>query len=158
MKKAWDYILPTLLCFLLGGLVAWWQSDAIEEWYPLLIKPALTPPNAAFPIAWSIIYLCMGISAGLVITSAALSRRRVMTLWFFQLGFNVLWSILFFVFRSPLLGLIDIVILDILVVIYITQSARIRAGAAWLFVPYLLWILFATYLNAWILAANGTGL
>lgn len=158
MKKAWDYILPTLLCFLLGGLVAWWQSDAIEEWYPLLIKPALTLPNAAFPIAWSIIYLCMGISAGLVITSAALSRRRVMTLWFFQLGFNVLWSILFFVFRSPLLGLIDIVILDILVVIYITQSARIRAGAAWLFVPYLLWILFATYLNAWILAANGTGL
>lgn len=158
MKKAWDYILPTLLCFLLGGLVAWWQSDAIEEWYPLLIKPALTPPNAAFPIAWSIIYLCMGISAGLVITSAALSRRRVMTLWFFQLGFNVLWSILFFVFRSPLLGLIDIVILDILVVIYITRSARIRAGAAWLFVPYLLWILFATYLNAWILAANGTGL
>lgn len=158
MKKAWDYILPTLLCFLLGGLVAWWQSDAIEEWYPLLIKPALTPPNAAFPIAWSIIYLCMGISAGLVITSAALSRRRVMTLWFFQLGFNVLWSILFFVFRSPLLGLIDIVILDILVVIYITQSARIRAGAAWFFVPYLLWILFATYLNAWILAANGTGL
>lgn len=158
MKKAWAYILPTLLCFVLGGLVAWWQSDAIEEWYPLLIKPALTPPDAAFPIAWSIIYLCMGISAGLVITSAALSRRRVMTLWFFQLGFNVLWSILFFVFRSPLLGLIDIVILDILVVIYITQSARIRPGAAWLFVPYLLWILFATYLNAWILAANGTGL
>lgn len=158
MKKAWDYILPTLLCFLLGGLVAWWQSDAIEEWYPLLIKPALTPPNAAFPIAWSIIYLCMGISAGLVITSAALSRRRVMTLWFFQLGVNVLWSILFFVFRSPLLGLIDIVILDILVIIYIVRSARVRAGAAWLFVPYLLWILFATYLNAWILAANGTGL
>lgn len=158
MKKAWAYILPTLLCFVLGGLVAWWQSDAIEEWYPLLIKPALTPPDAAFPIAWSIIYLCMGISAGLVITSAALSRRRVMTLWFFQLGFNVLWSILFFVLRSPLLGLIDIVILDILVIIYIVLSARIRAGAAWLFVPYLLWILFATYINAWILAANGTGL
>lgn len=158
MKKTWAYILPTLLCFVLGGLVAWLQSDSIREWYPMLIKPALTPPNAAFPIAWSIIYLCMGISAGLVLTSAAPSRQRVMTLWFVQLAFNVLWSMLFFVCRSPLLGMIDIVILDILVIMYIAWSARVRAGAAWLFVPYLCWILFATYLNAYILAANGTGL
>lgn len=158
MKKVWAYILPTLLCFALGGLVAWLQDDSIREWYPLLLKPALTPPNAVFPIAWSIIYLCMGISAGLVLTSAAPSRRRVMTLWFVQLGFNVLWSVLFFVCRSPLLGLIDIVILDILVVMYIYSSAQVRKGAAGLFVPYLCWILFATYLNAYILAANGTGL
>ena len=122
MKKAWAYILPTLLCFVLGGLVGWWQNDAIREWYPHLVKPALTPPNAAFPIAWSIIYLCMGLSAGLVLTS------------------------------------VDIALLDILVAAYIAQSGKIRAGAAWLFVPYLCWILFATYLNAGILAANGTEL
>ena len=158
MKKIRAYVLPVLLCFALGGLVAWWQNDSIEEWYPFLIKPALTPPNMAFPIAWSIIYLCMGISAGLVLTSAAPSRRRVMTLWFVQLGFNVLWSILFFVCRSPLLGMIDILILDTLVILYIAWSGKVRAGAAWLFVPYLCWILFATYLNAYILAANGTGL
>ena len=155
MKKAWAYILPTLLCFVLGGLVGWWQNDAIREWYPHLVKPALTPPNAAFPIAWSIIYLCMGLSAGLVLTSASPLRRRVMTLWFAQLGFNVLWSILFFVCRSPLLGMIDIALLDILVAAYIAQSGKIRAGAAWLFVPYLCWILFATYLNAGILAETG---
>ncbi|MFQ7387904.1 MAG: TspO/MBR family protein [Alistipes sp.] len=95
-------------CLRLGGLVGWWQNDAIREWYPHLVKPALTPPNAAFPIAWSIIYLCMGLSAGLVLTSASPLRRRVMALWFAQLGFNVLWSILFFVCRSPLLGMIDI--------------------------------------------------
>lgn len=158
MKKAWAYILPTLLCFVLGGLVAWWQSDSIQEWYPLLLKPALTPPDAAFPIAWSIIYLCMGVSAGLVLTSRAPARHRVMTLWFVQLGFNVLWSILFFVCCSPLLGMIDIAILDILVIAYIVWSSKVRTGAAWLFAPYLCWILFATYLNAWILAANGTGL
>ena len=158
MKKAWAYILPTLLCFVLGGLVGWWQNDAIREWYPHLVKPALTPPNAAFPIAWSIIYLCMGLSAGLVLTSVSPLRRRVMALWFAQLGFNVLWSILFFVCRSPLLGMIDIALLDILVAAYIAQSGKIRAGAAWLFVPYRCWILFATYLNAGILAANGTEL
>ena len=100
----------------------------------------------------------MGLSAGLVLTSASPLRRRVMTLWFAQLGFNVLWSILFFVCRSPLLGMIDIALLDILVAAYIAQSGKIRAGAAWLFVPYRCWLLFATYLNAGILAANGTGL
>ena len=97
MKKIWAYILPTALCFVLGGLAGWLQQDAIEEWYPLLDKPTLTPPNAVFPIAWSIIYLCMGISGGLVLTSEAPARKSAVRLWFLQLGCNFLWSILFFV-------------------------------------------------------------
>ena len=60
--------------------------------------------------------------------------------------------------RSPLLGMADIVVLDVLVILYLVRSANVRAAAAWLFVPYLCWILFATYLNAYILVANGTGL
>ena len=158
MKKIWAYILPTALCFVLGGLAGWLQQDAIEEWYPLLDKPTLTPPNAVFPIAWSIIYLCMGISGGLVLTSEAPARKSAVRLWFLQLGCNFLWSILFFVCRSPLLGMADIVVLDVLVILYLVRSANVRAAAAWLFVPYLCWILFATYLNAYILVANGTGL
>lgn len=158
MKKAWTYILPTLLCFALGGIAAWLQNDSIRTWYPFLIKPALTPPDMAFPIAWSIIYLCMGISAGLVLTSGAPARKSVMSVWFVQLGFNFLWSILFFTARSPLLGMIDIVALDALVILYIARSAKISRAAAWLFVPYLCWILFASYLNAYILFANGPGL
>ena len=144
MKKIWAYILPTALCFVLGGLAGWLQQDAIEEWYPL--------------IAWSIIYLCMGISGGLVLTSEAPARKSAVRLWFLQLGCNFLWSILFFVCRSPLLGMADIVVLDVLVILYLVRSANVRAAAAWLFVPYLCWILFATYLNAYILVANGTGL
>ena len=158
MKKIWAYSLPTVLCFVLGGLAGWLQHDAINEWYPLLDKPALTPPNAVFPIAWSIIYLCMGISGGLVLTSEAPARKSAVRLWFFQLGCNFLWSILFFVCRSPLLGMADIVVLDVLVILYLVRSANVRAAAAWLFVPYLCWLLFATYLNAYILVANGTGL
>ena len=113
MKKIWAYILPTALCFVLGGLAGWLQQDAIEEWYPLLDKPTLTPPNAVFPIAWSIIYLCMGISGGLVLTAEAPARKSAVRLWFLQLGCNFLWSILFFVCRSPLLGMADIVVLDV---------------------------------------------
>lgn len=59
---------------------------------------------------------------------------------------------------QPLLGMADIVVLDVLVILYLVRSANVRAAAAWLFVPYLCWILFATYLNAYILVANGTGL
>lgn len=151
------YILPTILCFVLGGIAGWLQNDSINHWYPYLIKPALTPPNVVFPIAWSIIYLCMGISAGLVLTSGSAARKNVMTIWFFQLGFNFLWSILFFVCRSPLLGMIDIVVLDALVILYMARSAKVRAGASWLFLPYLCWLAFATYLNGYILAMNGTG-
>ena len=61
MKKTPYYLIPVLVCFLLGFIAGRIQSDAIENWYPLLDKPALTPPNIAFPIAWSVIYLCIGI-------------------------------------------------------------------------------------------------
>lgn len=158
MKKYLSYFLPTLLCFVLGGIAGLLQNSAIQEWYPYLVKPALTPPDAAFPIAWGIIYLCMGISAGIILTSGSQSRHGVMALWFVQLSFNFMWSILFFTCRSPLLGMIDIVALDALVMLYIARSSAIRPSAAWLFVPYMCWVLFATYLNAYILAANGSGL
>ena len=71
MKKTPYYLIPVLVCFLLGFIAGRIQSDAIENWYPLLDKPALTPPNIAFPIAWSVIYLCIGISAGLILSGAS---------------------------------------------------------------------------------------
>ena len=151
MKKAWAYILPTLLCFVLGGLVGWWQNDAIREWYPHLVKPALTPPNAAFPIAWSIIYLCMGLSLGRVLRYG---DKRYVTLWFLQLAVNFLWSVFFFYLRSPLAGFVDILLLDALVIVYICRVRHRTPSAAWLFAPYVLWILFATYLNGYILVKN----
>lgn len=154
MKKALAYILPTLLCFVLGGIAGYLQTDALVDWYPYLNKPAITPPNIAFPIAWGIIYLCMGISAGLVLTSRARARSRVMWIWFTQLALNFLWSILFFYARNPLAGMIDLVALDILVIYYMAHAYRVRRAASWLFLPYLLWILLATYLNGYILFCN----
>ncbi|WP_289730649.1 TspO/MBR family protein [uncultured Alistipes sp.] len=149
---------PTLLCLALGALAGWLQRDSITEWYPTLLKSAATPPNILFPIVWGVLYLLMGISAGRILTAPAGNRGEVMTIWGIQLGFNFLWSILFFVARSPLLGMIGIVSLDALVMLYIAHSYRIRRDAAWLFVPYLVWILYATYLNARILALNGPGI
>ncbi|MDE5963564.1 MAG: tryptophan-rich sensory protein [Alistipes sp.] len=154
MKKIHYYVLPLLLCFALGALASLLQTDALREWYPQLTKPALTPPSIAFPIAWSILYCCIGISAGLILSTCSIRRHAVMLLWYLQLALNFLWSILFFTLQNPMLALIDIIVLDVLVILYIIFGARVRSAAAWLMVPYLGWILFATYLNAYIQAVN----
>lgn len=125
------------------------QASSIAEWYPTLTKPALTPPNIVFPIAWSVLYLCMGLSLGRLIVRR--QHKGIIRLWVLQLIANFLWSILFFTLRNPLAGFIDIVLLNILVGLYIFAASRRDRAAAWLFVPYLLWTLFAAYLNGYIL-------
>ena len=147
------YVLPLLLCFALSGLAALLQADALRDWYPTLAKPALTPPDIAFPIVWTLLYLCIGISAGLVLSSGRKGRHTVMLLWYIQLALNFLWTVCFFVLRSPLLGMLDILALDASVILYVVFSARLCRAAAWIMVPYLVWVLFATYLNGYIWAA-----
>lgn len=179
-SKTASFVLPVLLCFIVGGLSAWAMRDSLAVWYPYLSKSAATPPDIVFPIVWCILYICIGISAGLVMTSpknlqvesvekfradgslksAETSnlyvplRNEVMRLWIWQLALNFMWSILFFWMRVPWLALIDIVCLDILIIIYIYRTARRYNAAMWLFVPYLLWTLYATYLNAYIAICN----
>lgn len=151
MKKVAYYLIPILACFVVGGAAAYFQQPAMNVWYPSLIKPALTPPDIVFPIAWSILYVCIGVSLGELLRRG---YRRYVGLWALQLVLNFFWSILFFTLRSPLFGLIDIVLLDIVIIWYIAAVGRHSRAAAWLFVPYLIWVLFATYLNAYIYIYN----
>ncbi len=152
MKKVITYLFPVLLCLVIGYVGSLFQSSALTEWYPLLNKSALTPPNIAFPIAWGILYLCMGLSLGRLMARG--EGKGLISLWVAQLILNFLWSIFFFYFRNPLVGFIDIVALNLLVILYIVLAARRDRAAAWLFVPYLLWILLAAYLNGYVLVNN----
>lgn len=86
MKRFAFYFLPILLCFAVGLSASYFQSNSISEWYPLLNKPVLTPPNGAFPIAWSIIYICMGLSLGRLIERGA--DKTLSVLWGIQLVVN----------------------------------------------------------------------
>ena len=151
MKKFFAYTIPTVLALAIGALGAYIQSPAITEWYPTLIKSPLTPPAVLFPIAWTIIYILMGISIGAMVSKGNLSLIK---LWLVQLLVNFLWSVAFFGLRSPLLGLILILILDVLVFTYTIYAFSNNKVSAWLFVPYLLWILFATYLTGYIYLSN----
>lgn len=154
MKKALSIIIPVLICFGVGMTASFFQQDAIENWYPLLNKPALTPPNIVFPIAWSILYVCMGVSIGLIIASDSSRKSFFIKLFAVQLVLNFLWSMLFFYMQNPLLGLIDILLLDIVLAIYIYKTFDKFKASSILFMPYLLWVLFATYLNLYILLYN----
>jgi len=154
MRKALVFIIPVLICFLVGFLAGQLQSESIETWYPYLNKPPLIPPNYVFPIAWNILYLCMGISVGLILNTPSPERSFLVRLFIVQLVVNFLWSVFFFYLQNPLLGLINIILLDILVFYYIIESYPRYKVSAILFIPYLLWIAFATYLNLYIYMNN----
>lgn len=154
MKKVISILLPILICFMIGLAASEFQQDAIKKWYPLLEKPDLTPPNIVFPIAWSIIYLCIGLSIGIIYLSNSLKKNELIKLFSIQLFFNFIWSILFFYLQNPLLGLIDILILDICVTIYVIKSYPVKKVSSMLCWPYLIWIYFATYLNGYIFFYN----
>lgn len=154
MKKVVFTILPVLACFLTGFIAKHFQAEAISIWYPLLNKSSLTPPNIVFPIVWSILYICMGLSIGLIIVSDDDRKESLTELFIVQLFLNFGWSIWFFYLENPLLGLIDIVLLDIIIIYYAAITYREHKTSSLLFIPYILWVLFATYLNLYIFLNN----
>ena len=111
MKRIIPILIAILICFSVGCTASYFQSESILNWYPALEKPSCTPPDIAFPIAWSFIYLCMGISIGLIWHIWTIRRQMIIRLFGFQLLFNFTWSIFFFYFRSPLLGFANILVL-----------------------------------------------
>ena len=151
MRKFLAYFIPIVLTFAIGVLGSYIQGDAVKEWYPSLIKSPLTPPSIVFPIAWSVLYLLIALSAGVMLAKGDMS---VLRLWILQLLLNFLWSVCFFALRSPFMGLLVILALDVAVFAYILYAMGRSRAAAWLFVPYMLWLLFATYLNGYVYINN----
>lgn len=144
LKNAYYLLLPIIL----GGLVGFIINKYID--YPILNKPPLAPPKSIFPIMWSIIYILMGISYYLY-------RKKTdekNNLYYIQLFVNLLWSIIFFVFKFRLLSILWIVLLDILVYLLIIKFKNVNKISAYLNIPYLLWCIFATYLTIGIYVLN----
>jgi tryptophan-rich sensory protein len=124
----------------------WFPPDA---WYVNLEKPSWNPPNWIFGPVWSALYLLMGISAWMVWSKDGFSRAgEALTLFLLQLGLNALWTPVFFGMKRLDLALVIIVALLILIAVTRKAFRRHDRLAAWLLVPYLLWVGFATALNA----------
>jgi len=144
-----------VICQLAGIIGSVFTYPSIPTWYAILAKPSLNPPNWVFAPVWLLLYTLMGISA-YMIWEKGISKKEVKhAIYVFsaQLILNSLWSILFFGLRSPIAGLIDIVILWGLIIATIVLFFRISKIAGYLLIPYILWVSFAVYLNfaIWIL-------
>jgi tryptophan-rich sensory protein len=137
----------------IGGVAT---ARSVGTWYQTLAKPSFNPPDAVFGPVWGILYTLMALALWLVWRTGAGATPAVVC-FLVQLALNVLWSLLFFGLRRPWLGLIDIVALWAAIVATIVVFARARPLAAWLLVPYLLWVSFATVLNAAIVWLNPGG-
>jgi benzodiazapine receptor len=155
-KNFFRLIFFIILCELAGILGSLFTFKAIPGWYATLEKPVLNPPGWVFGPVWTMLYALMGIAAFLVYQKGWKRSDVKQALAFFsaQLFLNAIWSIFFFGLHRPGLALIDIVLLWIMIAITIFQFQRISRSAAWLLMPYLAWVSFATYLNAAIYSLN----
>jgi len=140
------FVVLTLAVEIVAGVVT---STTVTSWYPSLAKPAWTPPGWVFGPVWALLYLMMAVAAWLVwLQRERVSVRSALRLFVVQLVFNFTWSIVFFGFRLPGAGLINIVILLILIVLTTLAFHSVERRAAALMVPYGLWVAYATTLNA----------
>ncbi len=144
MKKTLISLFHLFLPLILGGIVAFVIKDSID--YSTLIKPLLAPPKILFPIVWTIIYLFMGISYYLY-KKDYIEYSFIDTVYYLQLFVNCFWSFFFFLWKARFLAILWIGLLDILVFFLIYLFLYRKKISAYLNIPYLSWILFATYLT-----------
>lgn len=144
MKKIKIYIRSILIPVIIGGIVGLIISSSID--YNSLEKPFLAPPSIAFPIVWTILYILMGVSYG-ILKSKKLTNSEIDLIYYVQLIVNSLWSIFFFLAKWRLFAFLWIIVLAILIIVMILKFYNKDKVAGLLQIPYLLWVLFASYLN-----------
>ena len=144
------------LVVLLLGLASGWLSGSGygNAWFDLLTKPSFMPPGWVFPIAWTTLYILIGIAFGLILETKSPLRSRAILLFVAQLLLNYAWSPVFFGLHQPLRALAIIVLMVILTGLTALDFHRIRPLAAWLLLPYIAWLVFASVLNGTIAALN----
>lgn len=138
-----------------GALGARSSTEGLRGWYARLKKPSFQPPSRLFAPVWTALYGLMALSGWRVWNRpAGPARSRALALWGTQLGFNAAWSPLFFGKRRPGAALADIAALGVSLAAYTAAARRVDRGAAWMMVPYLAWVAFATVLNEEIVRLN----
>jgi len=133
----------------LGSIAGIFTADAIPGWYETLNKPSFNPPNWLFGPVWTTLYILLGISLFLIWNQPASKKRNFAILVFlFQQGLNFCWSFMFFYFNTIGLALLEIIILWISIAFMLSVFYKIKPIAAYINIPYLVWVTFATILNA----------
>ena len=142
-------IVSIVACFAAAVIGSLFTFKAIPDWYSGLKKPRYTPPNWAFGPVWTTLYVLMGISVFLVWQNGLAINDVLLafTLFWVQLVFNALWSIIFFGMKSKGGGVIIIITLWLLILATIIASFQVSGWAGALLIPYIIWVSIASYLN-----------
>lgn len=149
-----------IFCVTIGVslLAGFWGSqstlESITGWYAGIVRPSWTPPNWVFGPVWSVLYVLMGISAGLVWKTAKKGTWVPLAFFAAHLGVNVLWSIVFFGTHNPGGALIVIALLWAMIALLMLWFWRYNRLSTYLLIPYLVWVSYATTLNAGIYFLN----
>lgn len=141
-------IIALAIPLLVGGVSAALSAKGMAS-YGTMVKPPLSPPAWAFSVAWTILYLMMGFSSYMIIASDAEPRRKTIALiiYIVQLFMNFMWSIIFFNGKLYLAAFIWLIVMWLIVIFCAFRFYGINRGAAYLLVPYIMWLTFAAYLN-----------
>ncbi|MBE98610.1 TspO/MBR family protein [Flavobacterium coralii] len=151
MPRILKILIMVVTCVAVGYLSGEVTREGVTTWYPTLEKPVFNPPNWVFAPVWTILYILMGVAAGLVWQRTDEQKETVkkgLTFFGIQLVLNALWSYLFFGLNNPMLALIEIILLLLMIYETYIQFKKVNTLAAWLLMPYLAWVAFATVLNA----------
>ena len=138
-------IVAVIFAAAIGSMAS--TSTGTDSWYLSLNKSELNPPSYVFGLGWPILYIFM-------MVSAFLAHKKIFSLFIVQLFFNAIWSWLFFRFQMPLVALLDIYLLIVINIYILNLMYKESKLAFFLFVPYVLWISFASYLNLFIVINN----
>ncbi|AFL83503.1 tryptophan-rich sensory protein [Belliella baltica DSM 15883] len=148
MKNWLKLLISIILPQIAGGLGALVTISSVGSWYQSINKPFFNPPSWIFGPTWTVLYIMMGVSLFLIWKSNHPFKKKALWLFAIQLLLNAIWSPAFFGLESPILGLLVIVPLWVMILVCIRAFFPIDIWASYLLIPYLLWVSFATVLNA----------
>ena len=143
-----------MLPLIVGGLSGYFTASNIATWYVTLNKPFFNPPNYLFGPVWTVLYLMMGISLGMIINAKHSNKNKSLIIFSIQLVLNFFWSVIFFSLQSPGWAAIEIIAMWLSIIYMIRNFYKINKWAGLLQIPYLLWVTFASVLNISIYVLN----
>ncbi len=154
MKKGAKLSVSILLPLIIGGISGYYTASNIQSWYVTLIKPSFNPPNYLFGPVWTSLYIIMGISFYMIWSSTKSNKNKLIGIYLFQLVLNFLWSFIFFKYHAIGIAAIEIVVLWLSILTMIIMFYKNNKWAAFINIPYLLWVSFASVLNISIYLLN----
>lgn len=149
MKHFIKLIISIAIPLTVGAISGMLTSNAVKGWFITINKPSFNPPNWVFAPVWTLLYILMGIAFFIIWKSAVNAdvKRTAIIFYSIQLVLNFLWSLFFFGLHQPGWALADIILLWIMILFTIFSFGKISNISAWLLVPYICWVSFATLLN-----------